>query len=108
MRTASLLPVSPSMHCSQGCAYPGGCTLPGGVYLAGGVPAWVCTCPGGGGLPVHGGVPAQVLPLWTEFLTYAAENITLPQTSFAGGKNIDRLSFLSSICQAYPEWKDLS
>ena len=26
-------------------------------------------------------------PLWTEFLTHASENITLPQTSFAGGKN---------------------
>ena len=26
-------------------------------------------------------------PLWTEFLTHAYENITLPQTSFAGGKN---------------------
>ena len=26
------------------------------------------------------------LPLWTEFLTHASENITLPQTSFGGGK----------------------
>ena len=26
-------------------------------------------------------------PLWTEFLTHASENITLSQTSFAGGKN---------------------
>ena len=26
-------------------------------------------------------------PPWTEFLTHASENITLPQTSFAGGKN---------------------
>ena len=26
-------------------------------------------------------------PLWTEFLTHASENITLPQTSFAGGNN---------------------
>ena len=25
-------------------------------------------------------------PVWTEFLTHASENITLPQTSFAGGK----------------------
>ena len=24
-------------------------------------------------------------PMWTEFLTHASENITLPQTSFAGG-----------------------
>ena len=60
MRTARLLPVSPSMH------FPGG----------------GCTC-----LDPGGGVPAQVLPLWTEFLTHASENITLPQTSFAGGEN---------------------
>ena len=26
-------------------------------------------------------------PLWTEFLTHASEIITLPETSFAGGKN---------------------
>ena len=32
----------------------------------------------------HAGIP----PLqWTEFLTHASENITLPQTSFAGRKN---------------------
>ena len=37
MRTARLLPVSPSMHCSWGCTCQG------------------CTCPGGG-------VPVQVLP----------------------------------------------
>ena len=27
-------------------------------------------------------------PLWTEFLTHASENITLPQTSFAGGNDL--------------------
>ena len=32
----------------------------------------------------HPGIPT---PPWTEFLTYASENITLPQTSFAGSKN---------------------
>ena len=32
---------------------------------------------------MHWGRP----PLWTEFLSYTSENITLPQTSFAGGKN---------------------
>ena len=31
--------------------------------------------------------PGPGTPLWTEFLTHASENITLPQTSFAGGKN---------------------
>ena len=51
----------------------------------------------GGGLSALGGVPAQgvylrggacpgIPPLCTEFLTHATENITLPQTSFAGGK----------------------
>ena len=52
MRTARLLPVSPSMHCSWG-----------GVPAVG-VPARGGTCPG--------------TPLWTEFLTHATENITLP------------------------------
>ena len=27
-------------------------------------------------------------PLWTEFLTHASQNITLPQTSFAGGNKV--------------------
>ena len=144
MRTARLLPVSPSMHCSQGLYLPSGvylpggvparrgCTcqgvyLPGGVYLPRGVPArWgTClggTCPGGtclgdvptqgvylprgylpGGVPARGctcqrgvylleggtcqGVPAQLLPPppRTEFLTHTTENITLAQTSSAGG-----------------------
>ena len=55
VRTARLLPISPSMHCSRG------------VYLAGGVPAWGVylpggTCPGGtcpGGYLPGGGVPAR-------------------------------------------------
>ena len=77
---------------SGGVYLPG----PGGVYLVRG-----CTClvPGGyyvvtgeGYLPgpgvclVRGGVPGQVPPR-TEFLTHASEIITLPDTSFAGGKN---------------------
>ena len=87
MRTARLLPVSPSMHCTRGVYLVGGqgVYLPRGVYLVPGVlPArGVCTCQG---VYLLGGVPAQVLPpLWTEFWTHASENITLPQTSFAGG-----------------------
>ena len=99
MRTARLLPVSRSMHCSGGGTCPGGvpargCTCPGGVpawgvYLPRGVPACGVHLPRGGwdtwlgGVPacgVHlprggwgtwlGGVPAQVLPPWTEFLTH--------------------------------------
>ena len=82
MRTARLLPVSPSMHCSGGGTWswgvPGleGCTWSRGVYLVlGGVPGpWGCTwslgvylVPGGvpglgvylvsGGVPGLGGVP---------------------------------------------------
>ena len=117
MRTARLLPVSVSMHCS-GSVPIGGCTCPGGVYLVlgvylvpvrvylvpvrvylvpvrvylvpGGVPAW--GVPGPGGVPAQGvylprGYLPRYSPPWTEFLTHTFENITLPQTSFAGGKN---------------------
>ena len=42
VRTARLLPISPSMHCSRG------------VYLPGGVPAWGVYLPGGGGVPARG------------------------------------------------------
>ena len=67
----------------RGCVYlaPGGCTWSQGVvknfrgctWSRGGVPGLGgCTCP-------------STLPLWTEFLTHASENITLPRTSFAGG-----------------------
>ena len=76
MRTACLLPVSPSMHCSQGgylprgCTCPGGCTCrgctcPGGVPAQGVYPLGGCTCPGGylpGGCTCPGGAPVQVLP----------------------------------------------
>ena len=72
----------------RGCTCPGGCTclgvyLPGSVPAQGGVPAWGCTCRRvylpGGYLP-RSSPPCiqndrQVL------------NITLPQTSFAGGNN---------------------
>ena len=87
MRTARLLPVSPSMHCMVG----GGCLLLGGVCSGVSVSG-----PGGGGsasgprgcLPlVRGGgwwcvsqhAMGQTPHLWTEFLTHASENITLPQ-----------------------------
>ena len=42
MRTARLLPVSPSMHCFQGGVPTWGCTCPG--YLPRGVPAQRATC----------------------------------------------------------------
>ena len=91
---------------SRGVYLPWGCTyqlvyLPV-VYLPGGVPAEECTCPGGGGVPAQGGVPAwgvylsmgylpggvptQVLPTVNR-MTDRCKNITLQQTSFAGCKN---------------------
>ena len=69
MRTARLLPVSPSMHCSGGRTRSRGGTWSGlGVYLPG------------------GRVPAQVSPPVNR-MTNRCKNITLSQTSFAGGNN---------------------
>ena len=49
MRTARLLPVSPSMHCSgRGYLVPRGCTCPGGC-------TWSQGIPGPGGVPGPGG-----------------------------------------------------
>ena len=76
--------------------------VPGGILSLGGVPSpgggIVCpggclprgrAClPGGGaqGVSAWGGVSqTHTSLLCTEFLTHAYENITLPQTSFAGG-----------------------
>ena len=61
------------------------CLLGGGVPGDGGVPG------PGWSLVLGGGIPACTEvdpPLWTEFLTHTCENITLPQTSFAGGKKV--------------------
>ena len=82
MRTARLLPVSPSMHCSPG-DWPKGVYLPRGVYLAkGGVPAQ-------GRVYLPRGVPAQgvYLPMWgtcpgnppptVDRMTDTCKNITL-------------------------------
>ena len=73
----------------------GGVYLPRGVYLVpGGVPAQgVCTCPGGPGP----GVPAQVLPPPREQNDNRCKNITLPQTSFAGGKNVFHINIIKQF-----------
>ena len=61
---------------------------------------------GGGGVPARGciylgEVPAQVLPLWTEFLTHATENITLPQTSLADEYNtVQQIKQKEDVCNA--------
>ena len=44
--------------------------------------------PPGPGIPPGSRPPDQAPPPRTEFLTHAYENITLPQTSFAGGKDL--------------------
>ena len=102
MRTARLLPVSPGMHCSGGHLVPGrvqGVPGPWGAPGLGGAPGaegftwsggtWSQRgVPGPGGCTWSGGcLPRYSPPPWTEFLTHASENITLPQTSFAGGNN---------------------
>ena len=67
-----------------------GCTCPGGYSCPGGVPTWGCTCLGGvlaqGGVPAQGGTcPGTPLVSRT---TDRCKNITLPQTSFAGGNKL--------------------
>ena len=73
MRTARSLTVSPSMLCTG----PG----PGGAWSRGCVPG-----PGGGVCACSQGVVSP------EFLAHTSENITWPQTLFAGGKNSLSLS----------------
>ena len=49
----------------------------------------------------------QIPPLWTEFLTYATENITLPQTLFVGGNKLssrkDEIRHLKPILNVYAD-----
>ena len=52
------------------------------------MPAWSCgvlSGPGGGGVLVSQHALRADPSLCTEFLTHASDNITLPQTSSAGG-----------------------
>ena len=43
------------------------------------------------------GTPQSRPPPWKEFLTHASENITLPQTSFAGGKDATEKTGLKTL-----------
>ena len=78
MHTARLLTVSPSMHCSGGGCLLRGLSGPGGGLIRGESLFW-------GEVSQH--ALRLIPPPWTEFLTHTTENITLPQTSFAGGKD---------------------
>ena len=108
MHTAQLLTVSPNMHCTGGGACSGGCLVPGGVPGPGGLPLWregVCSW---GVVSQHA---LRQTPPWTEFFTHTTENITLPQTSFAGGKMIITSSFLplfSMSTSASQNWSRVS
>ena len=103
MHAAHSLTVSPSMLCSKG----GTCLVPGGACLVWGVPAWslgvhvprgCLTGPGWGVVSQHA---LRLNPQWTEFLTHASENITLPETSFAGGNNsMPSWNWCVSFCDA--------
>ena len=86
---------------------PWGGSLSGGLYPRGGF-CLGCLCQGDTAQKEHGTrdnapwkehetrqpdrkwhhieTPSTPLPWWTEWLAHACENITLPQTSFAGGK----------------------
>ena len=64
-------PYLPACSALRGVVYLPGVYLPRGRLLARG----------------RGYLPRYSTP-WTEFLTHATESITLPQTSFAGGKNL--------------------
>ena len=76
---------------SQGAPGPGGCTWSGGCTSS-----WGCTwslggVPGPGGAPGPGGVPGAGGVRYSPSvnrMTNRCKNITLPQTSFAGGNNI--------------------
>ena len=61
---------------------------PLGVGLETPPPLETCKAYSDAGIPpaMHAGIPPPPYS-WTEFLTHATENITLPQTSFAGNKN---------------------
>ena len=86
MRTARLLSVSPSMHCTEGVLGPGGCVcsqrgclLPGGVCSKGCL-VWGDVC-SGGSAPGRGcllwevSAPRGCVSLWTEWLTDRCKNI---------------------------------
>ena len=81
------------IHQRQECI-PVGCVPPAAVDVPGKVGSPPDT-PLGNRPPPEQTPPGADPPPWTEFLTYACENITLPQTSFAGGKYTGQRSVAS-------------
>ena len=85
-------PQQPHMPPQQPCTPPSNHTCPPATTH---VPRQPCTPPSNHTCPLatmhapsatmHAPWQPHMPPLWTEFLTLASENITLPQTSFAGG-----------------------
>ena len=102
MCTARLLTVS--QHALLGGVPARGCTCLG-VYLPGGCTCTGYTCLGvylPTGVPTQGGVPVQVLPPVNR-MTDRCQNITLPQTSFAGGNKCKiRVPFPIRLCYWLP------
>ena len=90
MRTARLLTVSQQYKgstCPGGVYLPRGCTGPGGVPAQGVHLPMGVYLPGGGGVPAQGGYLPRYSPHPVNRMTDRCKNLTLPQTSFAGGNN---------------------
>ena len=87
LETPQARPLKFLLGCGPGAPWPDPSTSPLGVGLETCKACWDTTPPAAR----HAGIPPPPTPHppppppWTEFLTHATENITLPQTSFAGG-----------------------
>ena len=94
----------PGVYLPKWVYLPGGCTCLGavpaqvGVPAQGDVPAWGLYLP-------MGGVPAQVLPPVNR-MTNRCKNITLPQTSFAGGNYLLVVTELVASRAQYTDYFD--
>ena len=97
MRTARSLTVSPSIHCGGCLPGPrgGACLVLRGCLLGPGG----CLPGTGGFASVHAGIPPP--PQWTEFLTHAPENITLPQTLGGNNNNNARPAWIRWKCEVF-------
>ena len=86
------------LHGPRGCMHgPGGCMVPGAGAWSRGVhgPRGVCMVRRGGGIPAC----TEAEPPPCERMTNRCKNITLPQTSFAGGNKATLLYYFKNIKQ---------